>query len=141
MTSNCNYLKETMKLRLLLHEQFYTTQEIIDQICILIEQYFDIFGINYEPTINSLKIKIKKTNMKKNDPCYTHNTSYYYNAMNEILFTVFQNNIHLLENIMLANKLKYELNGTELSYLYNKSNISVLYNITTLLDNIIIINL
>lgn len=141
MIQDCTYLNQTTNLRLFLHDTFYSREEIIQQIIDKIHCYFDVFSVQYIPEYRSIKIKIKKTNMKKNDSNYTHNTSYYYKIMNELFYDIFQTNWNFISNLLLANLKKYSLRGDEMKYLSNINTLFSVYNMTTLLDNVIIINL
>lgn len=141
MIQDCTYLNQTTNLRLFLHDTFYSREEVIGEILNTIPNYFDVFSINYIPDTRSIKIKIKKTNMKKNDSNYNHNTTYYYQIMNELFLNVFQSNWNFISNLLLANMKKYSLRGDEMKYLSDINTISSVYNMTTLLDNVIIINL
>lgn len=141
MIQDCTYLNQTTKLRLFLHDNFYSREEVIKQILDRIPAYFDVFSVYYIPETRSIKIKIKKTNMKKNDSNYTHNTTYYYKIMNELFYSIFQSNWNFISNLLLANLKKYSLRGDEMKYLSDLNTVFSLYNMTTLLDNVIIINL
>lgn len=138
---DCTYLNDTKNLRLFLHNEFYTRPEILQQINELIPMYFDVFNINYSETFHSFKIKIKKTNMKKNDNSYTHDTSYYYKLVNCIFCTLFNNNIILIQQLLNENQIKYMFSENIIHYLLNPDSIFGIYNVTTLLDNILVINL
>lgn len=144
MVSNCNYLIRITNLRLFLKDNVYSRQEIIDQIIQSINNSFELFNVNYDPAMQSIKIKIKITNMKKRFPLYEHNSYYYYNIMNGILLDVFNRNQELLNTLYNMKKHEYGLDIGEDSNVVDISmipHISGLYNITTLLDNIIFINL
>lgn len=144
MVSNCNYLIRITNLRLFLKDNVYSRQEIIDQIIQSINDSFELFNVNYDPAMQSIKIKIKITNMKKRFPFYEHNSYYYYNIMNGILLDVFNKNQELLNTLYNMKKHEYGLDIGEDINVVNLNmipHISGLYNITTLLDNIIFINL
>lgn len=137
----CSYLNETKNIRLFLHDNFYSKGEIISQISEYIPLCFDVFSINYQPETQSFKIKIKKTNMKKNDSNYMHNTTYYYQVINTIFCNIFNSNIVLLQNLMATNAEKYNLHMNDINYLLDRNLVSGVYNVTTLLDNVIVISL
>lgn len=139
---DCTYLNQTTNLRLFLKENFYSREEIIQQLIDSISQCFETFTINYDPQIQSIRIKIKITNMKKRYPDYEHISTYYYSIMNNILTNVIMNNTDTINTIYNTSNKKYNSETSpyyvDLSYL---SYISSIYNVTTLLDNIVVINL
>lgn len=137
MTNESICLNQITNLRLFLKENFYSREEIIAQLIDQISNCFEVFSVNYEPSSQSIKIKIKITNMKKRFPNYEHDSIYYYEIMNSILSNVLNGNISLLNT--LFNHSSYGLNNTSMNI--SSIPISGLYNITTLLDNIIIVNL
>lgn len=141
MINNHSYLNQITNLRLFLKDNFYSRQEIIDQIIQGISNSFEVFSINYDPSMQSIKIKIKITNMKKRYPYYEHTSIYYYEIMNQILLNIINSNINLLNQLFEQRKNNYSIDKSDLVNITNTSYISGLYNITTLLDNIIIINL
>lgn len=141
MTSNCAYLNQITNLRLFLKDNFYSRQEIINQITDAITNSFEVFSVNYEPYMQSIKIKIKITNMKKRYPYYEHSSMYYYEIMNQIILNTINSNKILLNQLYNQYKNKYGITESDFANITNTPYISGLYNITTLLDNIIIINL
>lgn len=138
---NCSYLNETHNLRLFLHDKIYVLQNIIEDFYNCIEETTKVFNINYTPCTKSFNVKIKKTDMKKRYGNYIHTNNYYYGITNGIFINVFNKNKQLIESLFNKYKDSYNLNGTELKYLYNKDVVFGLYNITTLLDNIFVITL
>lgn len=139
---DCTYLNQTTNLRLFLKENFYSREDIIQQLISRIDQCFESFSINYEPQIQSIKIKIKITNMKKRYPDYDHNSIYYYEIMNKLISDLIMSNMDIInEAYNNSNKCyngKYSPYYVDLNYI---SYVSSLYNITTLLDNIVVITL
>lgn len=105
-------------IKLTMHNNFYTS-EVISFIISKIENSFDIFSIEYIPLEKRITFKLKKTNMKKIDPNYSHESLYYYNIFNNILsetIDIYGNGIISKEDI---------------------SDISILYNVVTQSDNIV----
>lgn len=141
MTSNCTYLNQITNLRLFLKDNFYSREEIISQLLEQISNSFEVFTVTYEPAMQSIKIKIKITNMKKRFPNYEHSSIYYYEIMNQILINVLNSNMLLLNELFKHSKKYYGIDKNDYINIVNIPHISGLYNITTLLDNIIIINL
>lgn len=132
--------KYTCNIRKLLYDKFYTNQNIMSYILQSIMENFDLFSINYIPDNNSIQLKIKKTNIRKNNS-FSHTSTYYYNVFTPIFCNIFSNNIQYLSKIIKDNINTYELLGNELEFISNIDNIGLLFNITTLSDNIIIIYL
>lgn len=142
VVQDCTYLNQTTNLRLFLKENFYSREDIIQKLVDSIDQYFESFSINYDPKIQSIKIKIKITNMKKRYPDYDHNSMYYYSIMNTILSNLINSNMNIINEKYMNNNKGYNLETSP--YFVNLNYISYipsLYNITTLLDNIVVINL
>ncbi|MGL5327859.1 MAG: hypothetical protein ACRDD7_01235 [Peptostreptococcaceae bacterium] len=134
------YLKTITSLKFFLHENFYNDQ-IINEISNFIPTKFETFNIIYSPETSSFKIKIKKTNMKKNDSSYEHSSLYYYELINLIFCTVFINHYQELNLLLERNKEKYNLESSDLSILLNTNTVFGIYNMTTLMDNVIVITI
>ena len=133
------YLLETANMRILLHNSFYSDPSVIKQILDLIPEYFDLFSLDYDAEHLIIKMKIKKTNMKKNDSEYVHTSNYYYKIVNDIMYTVISTNIRRISRLMMNTDKKIKLPTVE--YILDKNNISSLYMINTILDNIVVITL
>lgn len=140
-TPNINNLIEDIKnIKLFLHSFIYNKYNfpIINDILKQISMSFNLFNINYEDSNKSIQIKIKKTDMKKSNS-FTHDSQFYYSILNNIFCNIFTEHKDLLRK-ELAN-LKLDKNIYKLDLLTNPDMIGLIFNITTLLDNIIIIYL
>lgn len=118
--------------RIALNRWFYN-EDIINNLIQLIQNTFETFTVLYDCNTNAINIKIKKTNLKKNDSSYVHCTQYYYPIINTIFKTLFNTYKNELVDIFGVDDI------TE--FLSSDSFISNMYSLTTLLDNIIIIKL
>jgi len=132
--------KYISNVRVMLYDNFYNNSENITNIINSILESFDLFSINYNNTNNSIELKIKKTNIRKNS-AFSHTATYYYTVFNPIFYNIFLNNKDILNQIIENNKQKYSLVGDELAFLLNDNNTALLFNITTISDNIVIIYL
>lgn len=139
---DCTYLNQTTNLRLFLRENLYSREDVIQQLIDSIDQSFESFSINYDPQTQSIKIKIKITNMKKRYPDYEHNSIYYYGIMNNLISNLIMNNMNIINEAYINSSKEYNKQTSpyyvDLNYI---SYVSSIYNVTTLLDNITVINL
>lgn len=139
---DCTYLNQTTNLRLFLRENLYSREDVIQQLIDSIDQSFESFSINYDPQIQSIKVKIKITNMKKRYPDYEHNSIYYYGIMNNLISNLIMNNMNIINEAYTNSRKEYNKQTSsyyvDLNYI---SYVSSIYNVTTLLDNIVVINL
>lgn len=122
------------QIKLFLYE-FYT-KDVIDTFCELITEKLDVFNIEVNYENKSINIKIKKTNLKKLNCQFVHDSVYYQQLITPILYELF---IHYSPTIAtkLAERNQY--------YLYqniiNESYIPVYFNIITHTDGIFTIYL
>lgn len=118
-----------IELKKRLHQYFYPNY--ISELISDISSNIDLFNIEVGEDF-SIVLKIKKTSIKKFGD-YSHDSSFYYNIMNELLLNFLQRNINTISTIVDSNM--------NLSNLINSNTINLYYNITTLGDNIICIYL
>lgn len=99
------------QIKLFLYE-FYT-DDVINSFCNLITQKLDIFNIEVNHQIKSISIKIKKTNLKKLNCQFIHNSVYYQQLITPIMYELYmqysndiaaklieKNQYHLYQNIL-----------------------------------------
>lgn len=141
MIANTNQFifNEVTNMRVFLHENFYSNEEILQEICNELSQNFNLFTIEYDMFKKTIQLKIKKTNMKKIDDKQL--SSYYYQVINAILVNYFIKKYNHIAGLLLSCKDKYNLTGNEVNYLRNPSVIYNFYYITLISDNIITIHL
>jgi len=131
-------LEEAKNLKIFLHEHIYDANcgFILQQILKEISDNFNLFTLDYSNEQKNITMKIKKTDMKKTQS-FEHNSSFYYQIINNILCNVFSQNKMFIEST-LNRCANLNINT---KYLYNYNCISMIYNITTLSDNIVVIYL
>lgn len=130
-------LEECKNLRLFMQKYIYSEipYGIIPIMMESLNSFFNLFSINYDTECNCIVMKIKKTEMKKNQD-FIHDVMYYYNDINEIISNTFIKYNKGIESIK-----REKDNSINTDYLYNKNKVCYIYNITTLSDNIIVIYL
>lgn len=123
-----NTYDKIVDVKLALHREFYPNyiSELISDISNNIELFNIEVGENFE-----ICLKIKKTSIKKFEN-YEHNSSYYYQILDNIILNFLMNHIFDIKNI---------LSDKNLSDLINRDNINLFYSVTTLGDNIIYVYL
>ena len=124
-----------VNIRGLLHQYIYTA-EFIEIIKNELQNNIELFSIHNEGLI--ITLKIKKTILKKNSD-YEHDSLYYYNIINSILFKCIYDSIYHIADIISCNTDISKENI--ISTLLDQNNIPILYNITALGDNIVVIYL
>jgi hypothetical protein len=115
-------------LRLQIRQKIYNNDDYVQLLLNDIQDVLDCTSIFYNKENVRIDIKIKKTSMKKNDD-YTHNVVYYYTLIEKAVSS-------FLEEPEINKELSDIENISEI-----KSYILFSMNITTLLDNLIRINL
>jgi hypothetical protein len=115
-------------LRLQIRQKIYNNDDYVQLLLNDIQDVLDCTSIFYNKENVRIDIKIKKTSMKKNDD-YTHNVVYYYPLIEKAVSS-------FLEEPEINKELSDIENISEI-----KSYILFSMNITTLLDNLIRINL
>lgn len=122
------------QIKLFLYE-FYT-DDIINSFCNLITQKLDIFNIEVNHQIKSISIKIKKTNLKKLNCQFIHNSVYYQQLITPIMYELY---------MQYSNDIAAKLIEKNQYYLYqnilNEQYIPIYFNIITHTDGIFTIYL
>lgn len=122
------------QIKLFLYE-FYT-DDVINNLCILITQKLDVFNIEVNHQIKSISIKIKKTNLKKLNCQFIHNSVYYQQLITPIMYELF---------MQYSNEIAAKLVEKNQYYLYqnilNEQYIPIYFNIITHTDGIFTIYL
>lgn len=135
-----DHLKNIKNMKILLYSHFYNNQDNINQLLNDISNEFNLFNIEYHPENFSVKVKIKKTDIKKNTQ-YQCTPEYYYQLFSNVFYNYFNKNKNNICNLINTYKLQYNLTDTSVDDLYNPNNLFLFYNITVISDNIIIIYL
>lgn len=135
-----DYLKNIKNMKILLYSHFYNNQDNINQLLNDISNEFNLFNIEYHPENFSVKVKIKKTDIKKNTH-YQCTPEYYYQLFSNVFYNYFNKNKNNICNLINTYKLQYNLTDNSVNDLYNPNNLFLFYNITVISDNIIIIYL
>lgn len=133
-----NELKTTKKIKLMLYKYFYTNQQYVNQLLDMINNDFNLFTIEYDEENYSIKLKIKKTDMKKIST-YSCTPQYYYNVFNTIFKNFFALNLSTINELIVDKRNEFDFDGTELEYFVNDNKLYLLYTVTIVLDNIITI--
>lgn len=122
------------QIKLFLYE-FYT-DDVINSFCNLITQKLDIFNIEVNHQIKSISIKIKKTNLKKLNCQFIHNSVYYQQLITPIMYELY---------MQYSNDIAAKLIEKNQYYLYqnilNEQYIPIYFNIITHTDGIFTIYL
>lgn len=105
-----------------LQNYVYYTDEFRESFIQNITTYIELFSYSYNYSV--LSLKIKKTTLKK-DPSYIHESLYYYNIINKVLYNTLYTIIGTIEDPIVQEIVS------------NEYNMSLLYSVTTLNDNII----
>lgn len=123
-------------LRLLLRNKIYSNCEYADLLLENIQERFDCTSISFNSDVMNINIKIKKTAMKRAED-YSHSVMYYYPLIQQALSS-FLSDERIREELVNCDG-----NGKSDCSIYEniQSNLLSLFNATTLLDNIIVINL
>ena len=122
------------QIKLFLYE-FYT-EDVINTFCQMITEKLDVFNIEVNYENKSVSIKIKKTNLKKLNCQFVHDSVYYQQLITPILCELF---IHYSPTIAtrLAERNPYHLSQN----IINESYIPLYFNIITHTDGIFTIYL
>ncbi len=136
--TNNMILNEIANTRVLLHERIYNNPEIMNDLISDLNNNFSLFTIEYDIDRKFIQLKIKKTNMKKIDG---NIVNYYYSVLNAIFIQFFIRKYNIIAEVMMEEKMNYNLSGKEIELLSNPNIISNFYNITLISDNIITIHL
>lgn len=125
-------------LRLMMRETIYNNSEFIGLLLENIERHLDCTSISFDEDKMEVNIKIKKTAMKKAEN-YSHSVMYYYPLICNALVSFFS-------DARIRDELKEQDNETDDSecpttYKQVVANILCLFNATTLMDNVIVIQL
>lgn len=129
-------MQQTMKIRMFLRNNVYSEYPlVINSLLSAISNNFNLFNIHYNIYEFKIELKIKKTDMKKNSQ-FRHDVSFYYTVLNQIFFDA-------LKPILINNKVieKAKNENVDLTILNYVDNMSLIYQVTTLVDNILIITL
>lgn len=122
------------QIKLFLYE-FYT-DDVINSFCNLITQKLDIFNIEVNYQIKSISIKIKKTNLKKLNCQFIHNSVYYQQLITPIMYELY---------MQYSNDIAAKLIEKNQYYLYqnilNEQYMPIYFNIITHTDGIFTIYL
>ena len=131
------FMQQTTDLRMFLRHKVYSEYPLaINNLLATISRNFNLFNIHYNINEFKIELKIKKTDMKKN-PQFKHDSSFYYLILNQIFFDVI--NPIIFNNPKIVHEAK--LAGVDLSILSCVENMALIYQVTTLVDNIVIITL
>lgn len=131
-------LEQLYDIRLALHDSIYTdfnkVNNIIDRLSDL-----DLFNVEYYPNERIIVLKIKKTNIKKKYNNYSHDLFFYNdNIIQPVINRVF---IQYADDITAAMQNKKSLVGLTSNVIIETNNANAVYRISTLLDNMVVINL
>ena len=132
--------EQFLQLRLLIHNNLYTDNNIVTDLISRLSISFNLFSIDYDIQNRTVHLKIKKTNMKKSAD-YSHTSSYYCTILNSVFYSIFDENRNNI--IELVNKYKtiYGLEGCNIDRLISFETIALSYNVTTISDNVVVIYL
>lgn len=145
---NFNLITNMNKFTLFLHKYIYIDSaniEILEQ-CLCSQ--FDISSVSFTYAPLRFELKIKKTNIKK-DKNYSHSASFYYDRIDEAFRMFFSNqkicidiNNHIND---IDNSFEREIIDMIFKRILNPVGdfkpISLIYTVTTILDNVILINI
>lgn len=122
------------QIKLFLYE-FYT-EDVINTFCQMITEKLDVFNIEVNYENKSISIKIKKTNLKKLNCQFVHDSVYYQQLITPIIYELF---IHYSPIIAtrLAERNQYHMYQN----IIDESYIPLYFNIITHTDGIFTIYL
>lgn len=133
------FLEMSGKIRILLHNTLYNDDRLMESFLGLIRN-LDLFSVEYNKLEKTLKLKIKKTNIKKSYNDFEHCCIFYYDIFNDLFLRFFSDHIEALQNIFVMYGLQYNINFSA-NYLLDINIIRLIYRIVSILDNVLIIYL
>lgn len=130
--NNTNINQLSYKLKILFYNEVYSNQKYIDYLYQLLLET-DIFSIEYEDKLFTLKIK--KTNIKKK---YNHNhdSIFYYTIINDIFIRFLLNFKGEFTSLLSANNIDISIND-----IINLNIVNTLYTVTAIFNNIVFLKL
>lgn|SRR5574344_582202 len=126
-----DYIKEVAELKKTLYELYQ--EKLIVAIIEKIQNKLETFSITTTSDTCGvcISLKIKKTNMKKEYSDYYHDSVYYYNIFNDLIYSVYMENYDFIKNKLSIESLNI------LNNILNSNSIQLLYTTVTLSDNIV----
>ena len=121
---------QMMEYKLFLRNKIYSRQEFISILVNILSRTYDSNNISYNPIDYSIKMKIKKSYMKKND-ILSNNIQYYYRSIGmaliefihysnlmDLYISIYHKDRNFDKDLSLLSKLR-ELDTYQLSTLVN----------------------
>ena len=121
---------QMMEYKLFLRNKIYSRQEFISVLANILSKTYDSNNISYNPIDYSIKIKIKKSYMKKND-ILSNSIQYYYRSIGmaliefihysnlmDLYISIYHKDRNFDKDLSLLSKLR-ELDTYQLSTLVN----------------------
>lgn len=131
--------KALSNLRVLLHDHLYDNPQTIQDLMGLISSNFDLFSIDYDQMNMCIVLKLKKTNMKKNEYC--HSATQHYPVFNKIFVQLFSKYRNILDHQIDYHSKGYGFTSDEINILLDPERVALVYQLTAIMDSILVIYL
>lgn len=128
-------MTSTQNAKLFLYTYFFNV-DTINQLCEIIISKLNVFNIEVDYITKKISIKIKKTNLKKLDFQFNHDSTFYCKLICPMIYELLCNNSEFITTLAYNNNSK-EL----LPYIFNKDYTTLYFNIITQVDGMFVIQL
>lgn len=134
---------DTTELVVLLHRNIYSVENVNNLLISNLDEYFTRSIYQYDPIRRQITIYFKKSYFgMSREPGYKHDAAYYISYINMALYSFLTDMRNIIYNdIHTSGPNRDALRGIFEEIMASSDKMSVLYNVTTRIDNTIIIDL